>query len=339
MRKECKARQNVEVVGIQGYHNGSFGSESYAYDGFKGRWYLNSDRKLPLDEHFRRLDGQSLKGFGLEIETECRGVHNRAVLAEIMDKVIFPRFKFGSVQFKMQSDASLHGDTSVEVISQVMTKSRIRNDFPAYYAMFNEYFPTLGISADAATTSCGMHVNVSNAIFGDTEAVQVDNIMKLHYLMGRHYRVMCKAVYRPENKTYWADVMDADTMESHNVDAATAARFDWRNARNIKPADMLRAPRSHNCCLNMSHFRAGRVEIRLVGGQKDYYCFRNTMEVVFFLTEKVRSLKWEELDDLRKVFSGCNQYVMKRLPDCGLDAETLDAIRATVKPEDLELRR
>jgi len=339
VRKESRNMQQANLANIQGYHQGGTWSdrESYVSQGFNGLYYLNSDRKIKLDDDYRRADGQPLQGFGLEIETECHGTRNTAVLAEVFQNIIFPKFKFGDVQFKMQEDGSLGGDSSVEVISQVMTKSRIRNDYAAYKLMFDTYFQSFGITADARHTSCGMHVNVSNACFGKTEAQQRENVMKLHYMLNKHFSVLSSALYRPLDKTYWCDRMDKDTMEGYQIDSRTAEKYDYRNARNV--TDLSDAPKSHHCCLNMSHFRAGRVEIRLVGGQRDYYCFRNTMETVFFLCDRVRSLKWEELDDIKTIFRGCNQYVMKRLPDCGLDAETLEAIRATVKTEDLELAR
>lgn len=94
--------------------------------------------------------------------------------------------------------------------------------------------------------------------------------------------------------------------------------------------------------MNLSHFRAGRIEIRLVGGQRDYYGFRNTMETVFFLCEKMNRLSWDQLDSFADIFRGCNQYVYKRLStECiaFLDSDVLAEIRENVKQEDLELNR
>lgn len=314
MRKEAKEVKNVRLAAVQGYHAGGCG-ESYAFAGFNGNWYLNSDRKIRLDENFKREDGQALQGYGLEIETECNGVSNRTVLAEVYSKIIFPLFKFGDVQFKMQRDGSLGGESSAEVITQVMTKSRIRNDYQAYKAMFNTYFPAFGISADSYHTSCGMHVNVSNALFGKTEAAQEEAIRKLYYIVNKHYSVMCKAFYRNPSRTRYC------------------GQTDYSVARIM---DLRRQPDDHGRCMNLSHYGAGRIEIRLVGGQKSFGCFRNTMETVFHLVERVRSLSWRECDDLAAIFKGCNQYVFDRLQSmCGLDSATLEIIRATVRREEL----
>ena len=323
MRKECKVSKQVNIARIQGYHQRTvrdFSYENYAYQGYTKTLYLNSDRAEKtevVNGVLVRANGQPLQGIGLEVELES-SITRTDVLAEVMEKVIFPVFKFGADMFKMQSDCSLGGRTSVEAITQPMTISRIRNDYPAWQAMFDKYFPTFGIKADSYETSCGMHVNVSNALFGKTEEKQIDAIRKLYYIVNRHYNVMCKAFYRCPEKTRWC------------------GRMDYSNARNL---DLYHADGSHGNCMNLSHFGAGRVEIRLVGGQRDYYGFRNTMETIFHLISRVRTISWADCDDLVKIFSGCNQYVMKRLPDCGLDADTLRAIEATVKHEDFDLRR
>lgn len=320
MRQDSRKVDVPDISRIQGYHaGGNFCNETYAFDGFVRNWYFNSDRKIPLNANFQRADGQALQGFGLEIETECRGISNRSVLAEIMTKIILTKFKFGADMWKLQSDASLGGDSSAEVISQVMTKSRIRNDYAAYKTMFNEYFPAMGISADSHRTHCGMHVNVSNACFGKTREQQEQGIRKLYYIVNRHYDVFVRAFYRDPRKTEWCGAMDysvAKTMSLINADG------------------------SHHNCMNLSHYRAGRIEIRLVGGQKDYYCFRNTMETVFHVVERCRSISWADCDKLAAIFKGCNQYVYKRLStECAglIPSADMEIIRENVKPEDLEL--
>jgi len=318
MRKEAKVEKHATLAGIQGYHHRDDvfgGRESYAFQGFKGNWYLNSDRKIALDDHYRRVDGQPLQGYGLEIETECNGVRNSRVLAEVYDKIIFPCFKFGDVQFKMQEDGSLGGESSAEVITQIMTKSRIRNDYAAYKLMFNTYFKAFRIKADSYETSCGMHVNVSNGCFGKTVEAQETAIRKLYYIINKHYELCTALFYRCPSRTNWCGQMDysvAKTMNLYQMDS------------------------SHGNCFNGSHYAAGRIEIRLVGGQKDFGCFRNTMESVFHLVERVRTISWTDCDNIAKIFQGCNQYVYDRLATrCNLSAETLEAIRATVVTEEL----
>ena len=323
MRKEAKKQKSVNIARVQSYHGGNGQlTHNYAFRGFTGNWYFNSDRKEELveaDGQIIRKNGQPLAGYGLEIEVECNGTVNQTVLAEVCDKIIFPVFKFGSDMFKMQNDCSLGGDANVEIISQVMTKSRIRNDYSAYKAMFQKYFPSFGITADSYQTSCGMHVNVSNAVFGKDEEQQADNIRKLYYIVNRHYDFMCRLFYRDPHKTNWCGQMpyfDAQDLDLHSASG------------------------SHGNCMNLSHFPEGRIEIRLVGGQKDYYSFLNTMESVFFLCDRVKSLKWSDLNDLGKIFQGCNQYVYKRIDtECSAFIDSVEKLRIaeSVKPEDLDL--
>lgn len=318
MRKEAKQIKTAKLYSVQGYHQGGYGhGEQYAFLGFVGNWYFNSDRKIELDEHYQRKDGQPMQGYGLEIETECFGVTSDDALAAVYSEIIFPTFKFGAQMFKMQRDATLNGTSNAEVITQVMTKLRIRNDYTAYKLMFNHWFKVFGIRSDcyANGCGCGMHVNVSNGVFGKTEKAREEAIRKLYYIINKHYTLACKLFYRNPAKTHWCAQMDysvAKTMNLHNM------------------------PASHGNCFNGSHYDAGRIELRIVGGQKDYGCFRNTMESVFFLCERVQQLSWTDCDDVTKIFQGCNQYVFDRLESrCGLSASVLDAIRETVIREEL----
>ena len=214
--------------------------------------------------------------------------------------------------FKMQYDGSLGGDTSAECITQPMTKAFIRNHYKDFKTMFNTYFPSFYISADSASTHCGMHVNISNALFGKTVEKQSEAIRKLYYIVNRHYNLCCGLFYRAGSTGY-------------------CGQMGYTNARN-----MTIGGGDHGTCVNMSHFREGRIELRLPGGQRNYACFRNTMESVFFLVDRVKYLTWDECDDVKAIFKGCNQYVYDRLSTrCGLSASVLAPIRETMVTEDL----
>jgi len=178
--------------------------------------------------------------------------------------------------------------------------------------MFNTYFPAFNISADSANTCCGMHVNISNALFGKTTMKQEEAIRKLYYIVNRHYNLCCGLFYRAGSTAY-------------------CGQMNYTNARN-----MYIGGGSHGTCINMSHFDEGRIELRLPGGQRNYACFRNTMESVFFLVDRVKELTWDECDDIKTIFKGCNQYVYDRLSSrCGLSASVLEPIRASMVTENL----
>jgi len=312
MRKESKIQNNVAMANVQGYHQGGGYGEGYAFAGFKCNKYFRSDRAMKLNDNFERPDGFPLQGYGLEIETECSSISNQTVLAEVYDKIIFKLFP--ADLFKMQRDASLGGRTSAECITQVMTKAFIRNHYKDFKTMFNTYFPAFGISADSFHTSCGMHVNISVACFGDTTEQAHEAIRKLFYIVNKHYSIMLPLFYRDPSRTHWCGQMH------------------YQNARYM---NLNNQPNDHTKCMNLSHINAGRVEIRLVGGQKNYACFRNTMESIFHLVDRVKTLSWDDCNNLVKLFKGCNQYVFDRLTICGLDETTLEEIKQTVKTEEL----
>lgn len=323
MRKESRQVASVQVARVQGYHEGGWSisnREAYAFLGYTENRYYNSDRYEKLTEDFQRPNGQPLKGFGLEIETECNGVSNQAVLAEVYDKIIFPHFPEGL--FKMQNDSSLSGDTSAECITQVMSKAFIRNHYKDFKVMFDQYFPAFEISA-SRSGNCGMHVNVSRALFGVKEENQTEAVRKLLYVINKHFSFFCALFFRDERHTDYANCMRQYTIKE-----------------NAKNADLGAFGSSHGVCLNLGHWNAGRVEIRLVGGQKNFACFRNTMESVFFLVQRLQKLSWEDCDDLGKMFKGCNQYVFDRIKSYCMErgtitADAVEKIRATVVREEL----
>lgn len=318
MRKEAKTTKAATLSTVSGYHQGGSwaDAESYAFAGFRANKYFTSDRYIGLDERFNRHDGKPLKGFGLEIETECRGIHSATVYAEVLNNVIFTHFP--ADLFKLQRDGSLSGDVSAECITQVMTREFIRNNYNAFKLMYDTYFPAFNISCGA---NCGMHVNLSNALFGRTEKAQIEAIRKLFYIVNHHYGFCCALFNRDSSRTMYCRQMN------------NAKDY----ARNL---DLCHAPGGHGVSMNLDHFASGRVELRLVGGQKNFPCFRNTMESVFYLVEAVKRLSWADCDDLVKIFSGCNQYVFDRIKSfCAqrgtITSAQVEAIRPTVQREDL----
>ena len=343
MRKDAKVATRIEVANIQDYHNGCWNSgEAYAYDGFKSNKAFASDRANPVKivvengvevMYAVRKDGEliPLSHIGIEFETECKGVLNRRVYAEILKRSLFPLFP--DDLFKMQHDGSLGYDidywncdssddfeqevdrqcVGIECITQPMSKQFIRNHYKDFKAMYDDLFPALGISC-SESGRCGMHVNVSNSLFGKTRKQQVEAIRKLHYFINRYFVFCCKLFKRDPEETGYCGQMYYDNAKTMSISGG-----------------------GHGSSMNYTHFDAGRIEIRLVGGQENFNTFRNTMEAVFFLIGRMRTIAWEELDDFSKVFKGCNQYVYRRLKYCGLNSITLEKIFNTVKEEDLEL--
>ena len=324
MRTDSRITPTVEISNVQSYHaRTSYGNrESYAFEGWSKRCWFNSDRSHPLDENFNRMDGQPNNFIGLEIETELFGIAGYRQGAEILKRCVFSLFP--ADLFKMQHDGSLgvsgrrdpaNNAIGIECITQPMTKSFIRNHYKDFRAMYDIVFPALSISC-AKSGNCGMHVNLSNALFGNTTEKQVEAIRKLHYFINKNFEFSCRMFKRDISSTGYC------------------GRMDYSNAKTMSIGGG-----DHYHCLNYTHFDAGRIELRIVGGQENYYFFRNTMECVFFLIDRMKKIRWEDLDDMVKVFSGCNQYVVKRLIDCELPPEVFSAIESSAKHENLELDR
>lgn len=297
MRKNARQNKQATTAEIQGYHvNPNTGrmerSEQYAFLGYTENRFFTSDRFIALNEQFMREDGKPLKGYGLEIELECFSITTSTALAEVLDKIVFSCFP--PHLFKMQRDGSLNGGkSSAECITQPMSKEFIRNNYANFKLMFNHHFKNFDISA-TRTGNCGMHCNISLGCFGRDAKAQETAVRKLYYIINKHYKLMCRLFNRKtdSDSTYYCRPMDYTIAKTMNVHHFLS---------------------SHGVCFNLGHYDTGRIELRLVGGQKDFGCFRNTMESIFFLVDAVKTLSWADCDDLKAIFKGCNNYVYDRL--------------------------
>lgn len=341
MRKEARVELQVKQARIQNYHEGGSRAnrEQYAREGFEKNFFWASDRPIPIDSEFKMADGSAISGFAFEIETETWGLKSTEIVANTLEKVIFPIFP--KCLFKMQHDGSLGTSRriklyngidgswdetweeeaiGVECITQVMTKAFIRNHYRQFKAMYNEYFPMFGFSC-VKSGQCGMHVNISLPQFGKTKAARDEAIRKLFYIVNRHYDFCCHLFNRDPNKTDYCN------------------RQDYTIARTM---DLASFYSDHHAAVNFGHYQngepGGRIELRIVSGQSSFACFRNSVEAVFHIMEAVKRLSWKQLDSLEAIFSGCNQYVFDRIKTkCfranTISAEAVEKIRATVKQE------
>lgn len=299
-----KNRQNLQVATIQrmeqSYHAGGYGSNiNYAFLGFRENLYFRSDRTIPLDENFRWIkDGveQALKGFGLEMEESCNSMNCAEQLIQVLDKIVFADLPRNL--FKFQHDGSLVGRSAIEAITQVMTKEFIRNSYPGFKKAY-EYFKLFEI---APNDSCGMHCNMSVGLFGTNKKTREEALRKFIYFVNKNYRLMCDLVKRSFNRTGYCCQMNRWTSKDY------AKSFNFETLREYDS--------DHSLCFNIAHYPTGRVELRLVGGQRSYPAFRNTMEVIFHLVDKMKDITWVGIDDVKQVFKGCNKYVLQRLQDC-----------------------
>lgn len=318
MRTDAKQENNATLKRLSGYHGGEFESIKF----------FNSDRPILLDENFKvsanntastlsiKKVGSEIGGFGIEWEMVAPNLtvtdySKSTILCNLVDMVfdtVFPKDLF-----KTESDCTV----DIECVSQIMSKAFIRNNYRNFKACYDRLLSGFGITTDSV--KCGMHVNISASLFGKTATERTENARKLGYLINKHYNFFKVAFNRNASATSWCPQM-------------TTSKANWQNN------SISSFPTSHSaCCFNWRHWDNGngRIEVRLVGGQKNYACFRNTMETVFHLMDMINKLSWDDLDDLTKVFKGCNSYVYDRLTKCrneyAMSDEQLAKIRPTVK--------
>ena len=305
MRQEARQERAVDIAQVSGYHRGDRQYEK--------KVIFASDRPQEANDNYTlKKDGTLPPVIGIETETECWGITNRTIYANLLRDVVFKVFPDNL--WKIESDSTLNGgDVGAECITQPMTKAFIRNQYRNFKAMY-QYFESFGISA-SRSGNCGQHAHISLTCFGRTKATQDEAIRKLFYIVNRHYDLICALLYRRADRTNWCGRMDyteAWTMDLNNMSG------------------------SHGNGCNYSHYSNGNIELRIPGGQKDYPCFRNTMESIFHLIEASKTISRKDCDDVTKIFSGCNQHVFDRLRSYCYERGTittgqLDAIQQTVK--------
>jgi hypothetical protein len=305
MRQDCREERNVQIERVHSYHGGDY----------RQNLVFASDRpeKATFDYHLMK-DNSLPAMIGIELETECWGITNRTVYANVL-KIAFQHFH--KDLWKIESDSTLSGgECGAECITQPMTKAYIRNHYRDFKAMF-EMFEMFGID-NARTGNCGQHAHISLTCFGRTKATQDEAIRKLFYIVNKHYDLICALLFRRADRTHWC------------------GRMDYTQAWTM---DLRNMPSSHGNGCNYSHYDNGNIELRIPGGQKNYPCFRNTMESIFHLIEASKTLSRKDCDDVVKIFSGCNQHVYDRLSSYCRERNTitvdqLQAIRRTVKEVD-----
>lgn len=287
MRNGANVARQHTIARVNGYHHGDH--EKYCI--------FTSDRPLECtNEYYTNfIDGSPVEKalYGFEWETQNWGICNQTIYANVLRDIVLQPFH--DELWKIEDDCSLRGaDSWAENITQPMTKAYIRNHYRDFRYMW-EKASAVGIDCER-TGDCGMHIHISNYAFGRNQKSQETAIRKFCYIINHHYDFFLYALYRnPEVRHYCKKMYDFDDKEY------------------CKTFDMDYQENDHYVCINLGHYDEGNIELRLVGGQKDFPCFRNTFEVVFHIMEAVKTLSWNDCDDLVKIFMGCNQYVYDRL--------------------------
>jgi len=306
-------------------------NESYAFEGYTELGYYNSDRFIPTGNRYERTDGKPIKAYGLEIEMVSEYINRQQVIANVIHNIVVKRFKTTKPLYlmKYQHDGSLRNDYgndwAVECITQPMTKEFIRNNYSVWRCMFEDLKNGFGIHTNR---TCGMHCNLSTALFGKDTEEQYDNILKLYYIIHKYFDMFWSLFLRRGDNTYCAPDRYVQRV---SID-------EFRVLYKKGGSRELSNESDHYTAINTGHIATGRLELRLVGSCTTFAQFRNTMELVFFLVDKVKKLSWKQLDNFVSIFSGCNQYVYDRLETKNggyITEQQLKDIKETIKEEQL----
>ena len=316
MRESAKTEREHTIANVGMYHRADY----------EKHCVFLSDRPMETTDkyytHF--IDGTPVEKalFGFEWETQDWGIKSQKIYANVLRDIVFQPFH--KDLWKIEDDCSLnqHGAESwAENITQPMTKAYIRNHYRDFKYMW-EKAEAFGIDCEK-TGDCGMHIHISNTAFGRMKKTQDEAIKKLLYIVNKHYGLMLHLFHRNPRVRHYCDSME-----------------DMGDMLYVQNMNLSEFYNDHYVCINMGHYNEGNIELRIVGGQKNYPCFRNTFEAVFHIVETVKSISWNDCDDITRIFKGCNQYVYNRLStychdNVEISSAQLEKIYPTVKTENL----
>ena len=301
----------------QSYHNyqnpSANTSGNYATSGFDNdeNYYYNSDRLIKLNSAMENItNNQVVQGYGLEIEQGNSKGLSSVALVMLNRNIIMSGLH--EHLFKYQEDGSIDG---IECITQVMSKAYIRNHYKDFYNAW-QCMKLYGVTPNE---SCGMHINMSNNLFGSNSDQQAKNIAKMVHLINRFFEVFKVLYCRNNRSTYYCDLMSSWTNVSF--------------AKN-RGVELIKSDHSsnHYVCFNYAHFHEGRVELRLVGGAKSFRAFASMMELTFALVDYVKKASWDDIEKLN------NDKLLNKLNANQMITKWFNAqLNTSIQPKNLDL--
>lgn len=284
--KKSSNGKGIKAGSISRYHESTF----------EELCIFTSDRKKPLSEV------SLVKGIGVEWETSLISLARQGLTtssSEQLGALAATALKYVLQAmpedfFRMEHDRSISG---IECPSQIGTKEFWRNH---YGNMKNLYEMAREIGVYPDNDSCGMHINISLGLFGTSVEKWQEPIKKFCYMVNANYDLF-RVLFLRTGSTHYCRKMN-DTMKY------------W------KECDLSTFDDDHYVCINLAHYHeidptARRIELRLPAGCSDFYEFKSTMETVFHIIGRCKSISWNDCTDVVKIFSGCNYCVWRRLED------------------------
>lgn len=240
---------------IRGYHN-----EPHGY------YFFGKDRKA-VDVY--DVDKPSFKGLGIELEVDGCGYSDRKPSCEHVLELI----DSDNNEIYFCEDGSL--DTGFENIT-------MPHDEDAFWSMDWEGI-LKSLSDDGwkshDTSTCGLHIHVSRAWFGDSYDEQMENIYKVLAFYERNWTTLLKMSRRTgANGTHYAErYLGCGQLPT------------MKTIKKIKPSTRYRTVNLMN---------QYTVEYRLGRGTLNYRTFKAWIDFHMAITKNAKNISWEEIDNI-----------------------------------------
>ena len=246
--------------------------------------YMRHSQKHAIQDYYYKplplFYGKGKRYFGVELEIDCGGEddENAHALLDICNG--------GSDRIYCKHDGSL--DEGFEIVTHPMSLEYQLTEMPWKDVLRKA--ASMGYSSHQAGT-CGLHVHVSRAAFGDTEQEQDACIARVLYFFEKH----------------WEELLKFSRRTQRQLDR-WAARYGYKE----QPMDILdHAKKGYGhgryTCVNLQN--EDTIEFRIFRGTLKYNTFIATLQLIDRVCDVALYLSDDELKNMSwtTFVSGCQQ--------------------------------
>lgn len=236
-----------------------------------------------LQVKFGAKDGETFKGYGLELEVEM-GSNSNYSTSEVSSEV----HKLLGDHAYFEHDGSLYN--GFETITRPHTKEEL---FKLEWDKILETYIDMECKSHIGN-HCGLHIHASREVFGDTKDEQDDNIAKLIFFTEYYWDDYVK-FSRRSNPNRWSSRYFSEDVIIREDDIKNLTK-SYQN-------------RYHAINLNNKN----TVEFRIARGTLKYTSFMATLDFTIKLAENASKISWEDVTNLDKWFDGMSDNTKEYL--------------------------
>lgn len=246
-------------------------------------------------------DGQYL-GIEMEVNGSAVSIRNRQFKATD---------EFYAIANNRSRKQVFHCEEDCTVKAEFISNCFTKNSFRAFnWDILTEQTKKMG--NDEKYPQVGFHIHLSKTLLGATEQEQVDNFLKLQYVLNKYENDF----YKVSGRNSRSEMGYCGFWSLDQIDRL-------RNAASGSTSAWSVMPRYHDTALISS---GHTIELRICHSTNDSERIRHTLELVWNLVENIKNVRWEKLWCLGKLFKMVPSETMNywRQKGCFLNTFAVD---------------